>query len=449
MASFTCAAQALRVTNQSSAEPSARARGAALLRSRQPLRLPPAVKLCPAAAALGATRPLSLARRRGAARPTPRSAVKSSVQCNAGNFDEMNAGKERKYFLVGGKGGVGKTSLAASLAVKFANNGHPTLVVSTDPAHSLSDSLAVDVTGGKPVLVPGTDLPLSAIELDPEEAREEFRSFAESNDTAAEMQSFLGNVGMAGVYETLVELKLGELLDTPPPGLDEAVAISKVVQFTKDPAYEKYTRIVFDTAPTGHTLRLLSLPDFLDKSIGKVVKLRQKLNSAASAVKGLFGANDEGNDIAAEKLEALKTRVIEVRELFRDSKQTEFVIATIPTVMAANESMRLLEELRLEGVPCRRMVINQLLPPMGEEADAAISKELYAELAALDTANGTHLQAYARFCDAKRKDQLRALTTIRTDTNRLASLKQIEAPLFDLEIRGVPALQYFGDQVWK
>lgn len=57
-------------------------------------------------------------------------------------FDEMVAGIQRKYYMLGGKGGVGKTSCAASLAVKFANHGHPTIVVSTDPAHSLSDSFA-------------------------------------------------------------------------------------------------------------------------------------------------------------------------------------------------------------------------------------------------------------------------------------------------------------------
>lgn len=57
-------------------------------------------------------------------------------------FDDMVSGTKRKYYMLGGKGGVGKTSCAASLAVKFANNGHPTLVVSTDPAHSLSDSFA-------------------------------------------------------------------------------------------------------------------------------------------------------------------------------------------------------------------------------------------------------------------------------------------------------------------
>ena len=61
----------------------------------------------------------------------------------------------------------------------------------------------------------------------------------------------------------------GELLDTLPPGIDEAVAISKVVQFLKSPEYSHFQHIVFDTAPTGHTLRLLTLPDFLDKTIGR------------------------------------------------------------------------------------------------------------------------------------------------------------------------------------
>lgn len=67
--------------------------------------------------------------------------IATPVETTAG-FDEMASGTKRKYYMLGGKGGVGKTSCAASLAVKFANSGHPTLVVSTDPAHSLSDSFA-------------------------------------------------------------------------------------------------------------------------------------------------------------------------------------------------------------------------------------------------------------------------------------------------------------------
>ncbi|PON35770.1 Arsenical pump ATPase [Parasponia andersonii] len=186
-------------------------------------------------------------------------------------FDDMVSGTKRKYYMLGGKGGVGKTSCAASLAVKFANSGHPTLVVSTDPAHSLSDSFAQDLTGGTLVPVEGPDSPLFALEINPEKAREEFRTKAQKNGGTG-VKDFMDGMGLGMLAEQLGELKLGELLDTPPPGLDEAIAISKVIQFLESQEYSMFTRIVFDTAPTGHTLRLLSLPDFLDRSIGKILK---------------------------------------------------------------------------------------------------------------------------------------------------------------------------------
>ena len=74
--------------------------------------------------------------------------------------------------MISGKGGVGKTSLSASLAIKFAKAGHTTLLVSTDPAHSLSDSLDQDVSGGSPIQVEGIDFPLFALEIDPEVEKE-------------------------------------------------------------------------------------------------------------------------------------------------------------------------------------------------------------------------------------------------------------------------------------
>ena len=167
-------------------------------------------------------------------------------------------------------------------------------MVSTDPAHSLSDSLAQSVSGGSPVLVEGTEGMLYGMEIDPEASKAEFAAFTSSEAGSKGVSDFMGSMGLGGVLSQLEDLKLGELLETPPPGLDEAIAITKVVAFIKDDKYARFTRIVFDTAPTGHTLRLLSLPDFLDATIGKIVRLRQKLSSAASAVKSLFGAGDEG-----------------------------------------------------------------------------------------------------------------------------------------------------------
>jgi anion-transporting ArsA/GET3 family ATPase len=87
------------------------------------------------------------------------------------------------------------------------------------------------------------------------------------------------------------------------------VYVQQVVEFVKGEDYAKFTRIVFDTAPTGHTLRLLSVPDFVDAALGKIVRLRKKLGSAGDAVRGLFGASDQ-QDTAVEKLEKLRVSAL-------------------------------------------------------------------------------------------------------------------------------------------
>jgi arsenite/tail-anchored protein-transporting ATPase len=107
------------------------------------------------------------------------------------------------------------------------------------------------------------------------------------------------------------DLKLGELLDNPPPGIDEAVAISRVVRFLRDPAYNQFRCVVFDTAPTGHTLRLLTLPDFLNTGVGKLVRLRFTIANAVSKVTDFFSRKkDSGRavDKAMLKLEELQVR---------------------------------------------------------------------------------------------------------------------------------------------
>ena len=327
------------------------------------------------------------------------------------------------------------------------------------------------------MLVEGTEGYLYGLEIDPDASKADFQAFTASPAGAKGVQDFMGSMGLGSVLSQLEDLKLGELLDTPPPGLDEALAITKVVSFIKDEQYARFTRIVFDTAPTGHTLRLLSLPDFLDATLGKVVRLRQKLSGAASAVKSLFGQGDTGQDEAVLKLETLKARLLEVKELFRDAQQTEFVIVTIPTVLAIAESGRLLASLRAESVPVRRLVVNQLLrrSPAGDldlpAMRADVQRAAQALDAAVDTARGAGaavddvsaaahalaasasalgaaVAADASFLALKRKDQARAMTLVTEDVAGLGSLQRIEAPLFDLEIRGVPALNFFGSNVW-
>ncbi|GAY59754.1 hypothetical protein CUMW_196920 [Citrus unshiu] len=312
-------------------------------------------------------------------------------------FDEMVAGTQRKHYMLGGKGGVGKTSCAASLAVKFANHGHPTIVISTDPAHSLSDSFAQDLSGGTLVPVEGVDSPLFALEINPEKAREEFRTASQGSGGSGD-----------GMKDLMDSMGLGMLAD-------------QVMQFVESQQYNMFTRIVFDTAPTGHTLRLLSLPDFLDASIGKMMKLKKKLASTTSAFKYVFGKEEKQQDVASDKLEQLRERMAKVRDLFRDPDSTEFVIVTIPTVMAISESSRLHASLRKECIPVQRLIVNQVLPPSASDC---------------------------KFCAMKRKDQMRVLETIMSDP-QLANLRLVQAPLVDVEIRGVPALKFMGDMIWK
>ncbi|XP_057456110.1 ATPase GET3B-like [Lotus japonicus] len=330
-------------------------------------------------------------------------------------FDEMVAGDQRKYYLLGGKGGVGKTSCAASLAVKFANEGHPTMVVSTDPAHSLSDSFAQDLTGGRLVPIQGLNSPLYALEINPERSMEEF-SAASQKLGGGGIKTLMQSMGLGMIADQLGDLKLEELLTTPPLGTDEIVAVSKVMQFLESPEYNMFNRIVFDTAPTGHTLRLLSLPDFLDGSIGKVMKLKRKLGST---FKSLLGKEEPQND-KSDELGKLKERVAKIRDLFHDPDTTEFIIVTIPTVMAISESSRLHASLKKEKVPVKRLVINQVLPHASD----------------------------CKFCSMKRKDQMRAIETIHNDSE-LSGLRLCEAPLVDMEIRGVPALKFMGDMLWR
>ena len=373
-----------------------------------------------AAAAAGASRiarpATRAARRRGGALRAASGAASGAA--SEGLCAELSRGAARRYVMVGGKGGVGKTSLSAALGVALAARGHKTLVVSTDPAHSLSDSLGQRVDGGRPVRVDGMAAgQLYGLEVNPEDAKEELREFSGSDgarEMGAGVKDFMGSVGLGGVVDQIADLRLGELLDSPPPGFDEAVAISKVVKFTESDEYSDFTRIVFDTAPTGHTLRLLSLPEFLDRSIGKVVALRQKLNSASGAIKSLFGIREE-DDKTSERLERLKARMKKVQDIFTDTETTEFLIVTIPTLMAVVESSRLLGSLRDDGVPVRNIVLNQVVPEQWER----VSEEL----------DGVDVSPAARralkFCETKRRDQNKAIQMIRDDPG-LNSLRLVQ-----------------------
>jgi len=310
----------------------------------------------------------------------------------------------KKFIIVGGKGGVGKTSMSSALATKFADAGKKTLIISTDPAHSLSDVFDQNLSRGEAIQVIGIDN-LFAMEVNPNDLKDTFKLLP-----ASQRNELLG-MGDMGLDE------LDSLFETLPPGFDEAVALVEIIRLIQgDPQYAKYEKIVFDTAPTGHTLRLLSLPDFLDGFVGKFLSMKNKFSNVMNSFKGMFGGQEKDNLDSAD-LQELKNSMKVVRDLFRDEQQTEFIVATIPNMMAISESVRLVKELYKERIPVRHLFVNQV------------------------QVENNHCS----FCCARYKEHKANLQYIR---EQFQGLRITPVQCFDREIRGLYALRTMANQLF-
>ena len=330
---------------------------------------------------------------------------------------EPRPGVGQRLIFVGGKGGVGKTSTSSALAVRLADSGLSTLIVSTDPAHSLSDALAQDVSGGTPLEVDGCPN-LMAMEVETDEAIQRFREAVGSFRAA--------DLGLGGVAEEVIsQLGLNEfadILDNVPPGLDELLALAETLAVVRGAdgvqGGRSYERVVFDTAPTGHTLRLLAFPDFLTNLLTKLIALRSRLGGALALLGGLLGgANPAAKlDEAVVRLERWQTRVSELQRLLTDPGVTDFVVVSIPSRLAVAESARLLSALAEQGVPTNHLVVNQIV---------------------LEQQRAGYVQRVAA-------EQQRALTRIDSGASPLAALDLARVPFFSMEMRGVYPLKYYG-----
>lgn len=261
-----------------------------------------------------------------------------------------------EYVLYGGKGGVGKTTMAAATGLASATDGTPTLVVSTDPAHSLSDTYEVDVPSQ-----PGRlrdDIPLWGVEIDPDEAMER-----------AGAMDLGGDGGGAGPMGGLGDLlggagdDMANPLGGPMPGADEAAAMQLLVEYLDD---ERFERVVVDTAPTGHTLRLLELPELMDSMMGRMLKFREKMGGMMESMKGMFGGGDDaaGADAGMDGVEEVRERVARLRAVLTDPARTDFRIVTVPEEMSVMEAKRLRERLAEFDIPVSTVVVNKVMEPL-------------------------------------------------------------------------------------
>mgnify|MGYP003656601844 FL=1 len=265
--------------------------------------------------------------------------------------------------FIGGKGGVGKTTTAAALASYYASQQQKTLIVSTDPAHSLGDVLNVRLNNETTVISPYLD----AIELNPEVIVDEH--FAQVERT---IKAYANPDMMPKIREHL-------RLSKSAPGAQEAAMLESMCHHLVEAADAGYEHIIFDTAPTGHTLRLLVLPEMMGAwTDGLLAQQRRqaKLRSVATHLdshnqKNSAQKNDVANPFAAKKSDRWEqaVSVLEKRkQLFRqaglllhDRTQTAIVLVMTADVLPLAETKRAIEQLEDSKLMPAAIVINQLI----------------------------------------------------------------------------------------
>jgi len=309
--------------------------------------------------------------------------------------------------MFGGKGGVGKTTCASSSAIWTAEHGRNTLIISTDPAHSLGDSLGVDLPPGEPKQIPSIDN-LTALEINPKANISEFRGLTNINP--------IEEMGMPDIMGGMPLMEdLQELTSMNPPGIDEALALLKMLEFVE--TEHNYDLIIFDTAPTGHTLRFLSLPETLSGWIGKLINMRIKFGNMFGAIKRIFTREEKKEDNSLKILERLNNSILNARDDLTNPLKNSFVIVMIPEEMAITETGRLLNELIKNNIPVSNIVVNQLYQDPSD---------------------------LCNFCRARREMQQRNLIKIREIFNEKLGKNLIEIPLFKEEIRKYSKLKELG-----
>ena len=252
-----------------------------------------------------------------------------------------------QFILFGGKGGVGKTTMAAASAVELAKAGK-VLILSTDPAPSLADSFGQAI-GNEPTAVADVDN-LFAMEIDAKKVLKEFKE---------EYGSEILEILQQGTY--LADEETEELFQLDIPGLDEVMSFKKIIDFMESSDYQIY---LVDTAPTGHTLRLLMLPELLDNWIKFLATLRWKYHEMVRRF-----ARKEQTESADKFLLEMKKTVKRVKALLQNAEKTEFVVVTIAEKMAVSETEDLIRNLEQMHIPSRHILINNILPR--EESDFA------------------------------------------------------------------------------
>ena len=295
---------------------------------------------------------------------------------------------QKRIVIFGGKGGVGKTTAAAAfaLAAARADRKRKLLIFSTDPAHSLSDSFGEEIGPSKNGV--GGNENLDGMEIDPgewfEELKQRYRKWTD--------ELFAALAGGSRMEIKFDREAMRELVELTPPGIDEIAALGAISDLLDE---DRYHSIILDTAPTGHLIRFLELPEVALSWIRTFMKLLLKYQNVVKATQ------------VAEELVALSKSIKRVVALLTDAERCEFVGVAIPERMSLEETVDLTKALGKLKVPARKLLINGLVP----ETDC-------------------------EFCRSRRKMQQQVIT----DFKRRFKIELFTAPQQPHEITGVKDL---------
>ena len=300
-----------------------------------------------------------------------------------------------RTILITGKGGVGKTSVAAATARRCAADGARTVVLSTDPAHSLADALGVAL-GSEPTAVGGG---LFAQQVQAQEEME--RNWAA-------VQDWLGELLVARGVDRISAEEL-----TVPPGLDELFSLLQLKRHHESGAWDV---VVVDCAPTGETLRLLSFPDVARWWLGKVFPQQGRiLDAARPFARAVLDLQLPGEEVLDE-VARLVENLIAMNAILRDRAHVSIRLVTTPDRMVVAEARRTFTYLNLYGFLTDAVVVNRVFP---------------AEVGA--------------YFDGWRSGQLELLAEVR---DAFAPVPVLQAPYFAAEVVGAAMLDRLGDAVY-